>query len=364
VKPGVKSDIPKCAYNSLCVAFESYVRINQLNRRDDKLTFVKLAAKINECMNHNYKNKLLNRVLSSTAKNLDASKMEYCEDRRVRWTTYSNINSWFDNWERDLVELGFAFYGKDGKVVIPDEQLPNIINFDETCLTADGSEGRRGGRPSMVLHDPRFPMAGKTTNKDSLTATMITGSNAAGEALPPHFQFQTKATTEDKERLKSDVFAFCPRTIGKFGTEHEQGWDCTFGMNTKGGMDDEEFESYIINSILPLYPNTLDRPGKRLILKCDSGPGRLQIDLLAKLRHLGVYLYPCVPNTTAVTQETDRTYGKFKSQFRKNLELLVEECVEKEMSVKVPQFKLCLLVFGGGGPRHKTYLPSAFEIGF
>jgi hypothetical protein len=118
VKPGVKSDIPKCAYNSLCVAFESYVRINQLNRRDDKLTFDKLAAKINECMNHNYKNKLLNRVLCSTAKHLDASKMEYCEDRRIRWTTWSNINAWFDNWERDLVELGFAFYDEDGKVVI------------------------------------------------------------------------------------------------------------------------------------------------------------------------------------------------------------------------------------------------------
>ena len=135
-------------------------------------------------------------------------------------------------------------------------------------------------------------------------------------------------------------------------------------MNTKGGMDDSEFESYIINSILPLYPKTLDRPGKRLILKCDSGPGRLQIDLLAKLRHLGVYLDPCVPNTTAVTQETDQTYGKFKSQLCKNLELLVEECVEKEMSVKVPQCKLCLLVFGREDSDTKLILPSAFEIGF
>ncbi len=100
--------------------------------------------------------------------------------------------------------------------------LPYILNFDETCLTADGSEGRRGGRPEMVLHDPRFPFAGKTTNKDSLTETMITGSNAAGEALPPHFQFQTKATAEERERLRSDVFAFSLRTIGKFGTEHER----------------------------------------------------------------------------------------------------------------------------------------------
>ena len=150
---------------------------------------------------------------------------------------------------------------------------------------------------------------------------MITGSNAAGEALVPQVQFQTQATDEERERIWSEVFALCPRMIGCFGTKHEQGWDCTFGMNVKGGMDDHEFESYILNSILPLYLNTLDRPGKRLILKCNRGPGRLQIDLLAKLRHIGVYLYPCVPNTTMVMQETDETYGKFKPQFRKNLEL-------------------------------------------
>ena len=64
----------------------------------------------------------------------------------------------------------------------------------------------------------------------------------------------------------------------------------TFGLNTKGGMDDEEFKQYIVNSILPLYPNTRDKPGHRLLLKCDSGPGRLQVELLAQLRFLGVYL--------------------------------------------------------------------------
>jgi hypothetical protein len=129
-------------------------------------------------------------------------------------------------------------------------------------------------------------------------------------------------------------------------------------------MDDREFELYITNSILHLYPNTMDRPGKRLIMKCDSGPGRLQIDLLAKLRHLGVYLYPCVPNTTAVTQETDRTYGKFKTSFRTNLELLVDECVTQDKSVKVQQYKLALLVFGGKDPETGLVLPSAFEFGF
>ena len=112
------------------------------------------------------------------------------------------------------------------------------------------------------------------------------GSNAAGEALPPHFQYQTKATTEERERVRAEVFRHCPRVVGKFGTDAERSWDCTFGLNTKGGMDDCEFEQYVMNSILPLYPNTRDRPGHRLLLKCDSGPGRLQIGLLAKLRFL------------------------------------------------------------------------------
>ncbi len=37
-------------------------------------------------------------------------------------------------------------------------------------------------------------------------------------------------------------------------TDTETSWDCTFGLNTKGGMDDCEFEQYVMNSILPLLP--------------------------------------------------------------------------------------------------------------
>ena len=84
----------------------------------------------------------------------------------------------------DLVELGFATRDADGKI----EQLYSILNFDETCLSVDGSKGRRGGRPNVTLHDPRLPYTGKRTNKDSLTATLVMGSNAAGKALPPHFR--------------------------------------------------------------------------------------------------------------------------------------------------------------------------------
>jgi hypothetical protein len=170
-------------------------------------------------------------------------------------------------------------------------------------------------------------------------ATLVMGSNAAGKALPLHFQYQTKATTEVKERVRNELFRYCPRVVGRFGTDAETSWDCTFGLNTKGGVDDCEFKQYVMNSILPLYPKTCNRPGHWLFLKCDSSPGHLQIELLAKLRFLGVYLYPCVPNTTAITHVTDQIYGMFKSRYRQNLELLVDECVRQEKSVAVPQYK-------------------------
>jgi hypothetical protein len=132
-------------------------------------------------------------------------------------------------------------------------------------------------------------------------------------------------------------------------------------------MDDCEFEKYVIQLMKRLYTNTFNRPGMRLILKCDSGPGRLQLELLAKLRFIGMYLYPCVPNMTAVTQEMDCMYGKFKSQYRRNFELLVDKQVNQDMSVSVPQYKHGLLVFGSidedtGGLKLESILDSLRRI--
>ena len=60
------------------------------------------------------------------------------------------------------------------------------------------------------------------------------------------------------------------------------------GLNEKGGMDDEEFLKYLLNSIVPLFTETVaDEPGKRVLVKIDSGPGRRNFEILARLRTLG-----------------------------------------------------------------------------
>ena len=70
------------------------------------------------------------------------AKHNNCEDHRIQWTTYKKLRMWFDNWGKDLVELGFAYCDANGKVIIESQQQFNrILNFDETCLSHHGSEG-------------------------------------------------------------------------------------------------------------------------------------------------------------------------------------------------------------------------------
>ena len=40
--------------------------------------------------------------------NLNKTIGQNAEDRCIRCTIDKNISMWFDNWENDLVELGFA----------------------------------------------------------------------------------------------------------------------------------------------------------------------------------------------------------------------------------------------------------------
>ncbi len=62
------------------------------------------------------------------------------------------------------------------------------------------------------------------------------------------------------------------KTCRRFGCKDVREWPAAIGMNEKGGMNDNEFDKYINNSILPLFPNLEDVPGKRALLKVDSGP--------------------------------------------------------------------------------------------
>jgi len=86
-------------------------------------------------------------------------------------------------------------------------------------------------------------------------------------------------------------------------------------MYAKGGMDDEEFGKYVKNTLVPLFPDSGDVPGKRVIIKVNSGP---------------------------VTQDMDLTSARLNCN----------------MSPSIQPFLIGLLVFGGIDPISHETLPK------
>jgi len=249
-----------------------------------------------------------------------------------------------------------------GEIVFFDDQLHRIVNLNETDGPLDESHRNHGGRPSMVFTNPYMSGGATSSNKSDYSSTIICGSNAAGEALPPHFQLKSLAQQNNTQKISVDWFAHAHNVVGKFGHEDERVLPTMFGLDKKGGMNSLELDKYIKKAILPFCPDVVDIPGKRVLLKVDSGPGRMNVDMLASLRSQGVYLAPGVPNATHVTQETDQNHGLFKSVYRSNLRRLVEARQAKGSTLSVSD--LPLLVFGGYDYITKVSLPSAFEKAF
>ena len=162
-------------------------------------------------------------------------KGQNVEDRRVKWTTYYNLKTWFDSLQEELIELGFVKYDDENKVFVPPDKLERILNVDETCLVLDGSKCNRGGRPEVIFYSPYLPNLGKATIKNSATTTMIAGSTAAGEPIPPHFQFQIRAQSVETQSVNINLVRFLPNIIGKFGSEEAKEWLVTFSLMQRDG---------------------------------------------------------------------------------------------------------------------------------
>jgi hypothetical protein len=96
------------------------------------------------------------------------------EEQRVAWTTYSNLETWFDSWKHYLILLGFSKEKSEDDVMLEDAndaleeddtlegeievsplQLQQIVNLDETNISIDGSDGNTGGRPAVVFTNSR-----------------------------------------------------------------------------------------------------------------------------------------------------------------------------------------------------------------
>ena len=76
------------------------------------------SLKVNKSLNkvgYTRKDQYFVRKLSrETADRLNIGNKNVMEDRRSKWTTFTNLNLWFGTWERILIDLGFGRKKREG----------------------------------------------------------------------------------------------------------------------------------------------------------------------------------------------------------------------------------------------------------
>ena len=273
MRRGPTKYVPSQIWSLLKGAFVSYIKLEQAHS-SEQASMKQLSLKTNKCLNKGgyaradmYYTK---KLRSETADELEIGKKNMVEQRRVLWTTFSNLNLWFDTWEGALVDLGFGRLKRpneecDGSVHFFEGQLDRILNLDETDGALDNTTGQRGGRPGIVFYSQDVSGGASRANKTSYSPTIIAGSTASGDPLPVHFQLKTLAQTDAGQKLNINLFEHAKDVYGKYGWPERRAFPCSWGLNEKAGMNAVEFDKYLTNSILPLYPDVEDLPRKRYV---------------------------------------------------------------------------------------------------
>jgi hypothetical protein len=113
----------------------------------------------------------------------------------------------------------------------------------------------------------------------------------------------------DRVKFIQDVKAvffdqkFAPGAYNNDALSYPPSW----GMNEKGSMNKEELENFFMNHFAKLFPSKADLPEKRVAVLINGGPGRTNLEMLAKLCLMGIFLlFPSgLPSTTALLQIMD-----------------------------------------------------------
>ena len=145
------------------------------------------------------------RVKDQYPKSCQVGKKVSVEDARAQWTTHENLSQWFDDATRDLLLTGLVTdlptYDENGGLLLElnfwsPEVLRRFINMDETHHDLSIT-GNNGGPWSITYHNPDFQRGPQRLVKLSWHVTGVYASNAAGEALPPLYIFDSGAKFEE-----------------------------------------------------------------------------------------------------------------------------------------------------------------------
>ena len=186
--------------DALLSALRSYIALANANRTTmpNKQKIIKILDKVIATkVGIKHPRKFAERLMRDIALDVNVTTANTkMEKRRLVWSTYNNINTWFEQMKDELIDLGFAWLPTaeeddvEGELVFFDGQLERILNIDESEVTTDGTSKLTGGRPvtEYCSSDTRIGTGAEGTNKSGYAATFIGGTCMSGYPYPHTFK--------------------------------------------------------------------------------------------------------------------------------------------------------------------------------
>jgi hypothetical protein len=93
------------------------------------------------------------------AATLDLGEPNRIEQRWAKWTTFLNVNVWFDSLHEFFVYFGFATAREvsdeeNGELDFGNNQPNHVASLGKSAIILDNTACNKGGRPAMSFFDP------------------------------------------------------------------------------------------------------------------------------------------------------------------------------------------------------------------
>jgi len=142
LKRGPKGWLPAGVYKIAMTAFATHKQLCQIEavKTPKAKDMVAIVERAFLCSAQRAKD-MASRLRKDTAHIFSAGKAGHQEARRILFTTFHNLNMWFDSWEEMIISLGFGRRKTEddtdveGSIVYFDPD--RIINLDETRISLD-----------------------------------------------------------------------------------------------------------------------------------------------------------------------------------------------------------------------------------
>ena len=220
-------------------------------------------------------------------------------EARANWGTSDNLRKHYDAVQTRLTELGLGKVMTDATFVVtrPDR----LVSFDESSVSDSINTGQNSRRSSKTFTSAAFSDEGRVLAKhEQIKATIVVGTKANGEILPPLFIWPPGVN-------------FTPKALDAFSSIA----GCRHVYSDSGGNSGFDITRSFFNMVCRDMSPTAENP---IVVTMDGVSQHLDSALLLELQDRHVHCILRVPHTSHLTQPEDlHFFLGFKSKLRKCL---------------------------------------------